>query len=354
MIKKTVLPAFLAVFAGLLVGGVIILCTGQNPLKFYAVMATGSMGDLFYFSATLARATPIIFGALAVCLAWKAGYTSIGMEGQMILSALSCAVLAVYTPGPGPVKLIVALLGGLAIGAAYSLLAGWLQDRFQVALMISTLLMNYVASFLASYFVSYVFKDPYGMDSSAVQTEKILDSIRLPKIFGSSSVHLGFLLALAAAAALWFVMMRTRFGYQARMCGLNPSFSRYGGVQSTKVMYLVLILSGAVAGMGGICEVLGTKGRYVDSMITSPAYAWTGMVAALMANYHPVGAAVCSVFLAALATGGNAAERTLGIPVEITSLIQGVITLFMSAKLISDVRKNWKRNAVAGQRKETA
>ena len=209
-------------------------------------------------------------------------------------------------------------------------------------------MITFCAGFLGSYFTSYVLKDPLGADSSAVQTQKIAADVVFPQLDGDFSVGLGLLIALLAAGGLWFLMRQTRFGYQARMGGLNPRFAQYGGIRSVRMLYMTLALSGAIAGLGGVCEVLGTKGRYIENMISSPGIAWTGIVAALMADYHPAGVVVSSIFLAGLATGGSAVERGVGVPLEVSSLIQGIITLFMSAKFIAGyVRK--KRAATAGK-----
>ena len=192
-------------------------------------------------------------------------------------------------------------------------------------------MMNYIADYIASYFTTYVVKDPLGLDSSAIQTQKLTDNI-LPKMFKGYSLHWGFVIAVICVLVILFIMKKTSFGYKAKMGGLNPNFANYGGINSTKMMYYVLMLSGALAGVGGACEVLGTRYRYVDSMITSPGYAWTGIIASLMSSNHPVGILVSSIFLAGLTTGGSTIERSMGVPSEVTTIIQGIITLLITAK----------------------
>ena len=192
-------------------------------------------------------------------------------------------------------------------------------------------MMNYIADYIASYFTTYVVKDPLGADSSAIQTQKLIDNI-LPKMFEGYSLHWGFVIAVICVLVVLFIMKRTSFGYKAKMGGLNANFANYGGVNSTKMMYYVLMLSGALAGIGGACEVLGTRYRYVDNMITSPGYAWTGIIASLMSSNHPVGILVSGIFLAGITTGGSTIERSMGVPSEVTTIIQGIITLLITAK----------------------
>ena len=325
---------FLAVFISLLLGGIIFRLAGEKILPTYAIMLNGAFGSGFYLSATLSRATPIIMGGLAVCIAWRSGYEAMGGEGQMILGAFCGALVAAYFPGPGIVKIIMAILTACVVGAAYSLLSGWLYDRFEVTFIISTLMLNYIANNVASYFTTYVVKDPASLDINSIQTAKIAEEARIGKIFEGYSLHWGFVLAILMVIVTYILLQRTSFGYKAKMGGLNPRFAMYGGINSRRMLYLVLLLSGIMAGLGGVFEVLGSKYRYVDQMIFSTAYAWSGMVAALLANFNPFGTAVASVLLAGLATGGSAMQRGTNIPVETANMIEGVITLLMSVKLI--------------------
>ena len=206
-------------------------------------------------------------------------------------------------------------------------------------------MMNYVADYIASYFTTYVVKDPLGLDSSAIQTQKLTDNI-LPKMFEGDSLHWGFVISVICVLFVLFIMKRTSFGYKAKMGGLNSNFANYGGVNSTKMMYYVLMLSGALAGLGGACEVLGTRYRYVDSMITSPGYAWTGIIASLMSSNHPVGILVSSIFLAGITTGGSTIERSMGVPSEVTTIIQGIITLLITARFAV---KWYKKKSATGK-----
>ena len=331
----------IAVLISLLLGAVVILICGENPLNAYATMIRGAFGNAFYLTTTLSRATPIIMGGLAVCVAWKSGYEAMGGEGQMILGALCAALAAYYIPAPGIVRLLIAMVVAVVVGGLFSILTGWLYEKFEVTFIISTLMLNYVANNFASYMTNFVVKDPEALDLNSVQTGKIAAEAQLPKIV-SGSVHWGFILALLCVLVVWFLFSKTSFGYKARMGGLNPRFALYGGINARRMLYIVLLLSGALAGLGGAFEVLGSKYRYIDQMIFNTAYAWTGMVAALLANFNPFGTAVASILLAGLATGCSAMQRSCSIPVEVGNMIEGVITLLMSVRLIRIAYKNSK------------
>ena len=339
MLKALKLP-MIATLIGLIIGGIVIALSGFNPFEAITGMFVGGFGSTYYLTTTLTRATPIIFAGLAGALAWGSGYPSLGAAGQMVMGAMTSAIVANICPGPDAVVLVVALFSGVLAGMAYSLLSIYISQRFELYLLIITLMLNYIADYIASYLTSYVVKDPAGLDSSAIQTQLIEGSV-LPRLLEGYTLHLGFILAVLTVLAIFFMMKQTTFGYKAKMGGLNPEFANYGGIKSTRMMYYVLLLSGAIAGMGGACEVLGTRYRYVDGMITSPGYAWSGIIASLMSSNHPIGILVSAIFLAGLTTGGSAIERSMGVPSEVTIIIQGIITLLVTAKFtIKYVKKN--------------
>ena len=297
---------------------------------------------------TLKRATPIIMGGLAVCVAWRSGYEAMGGEGQMILGAVAAALVGYYLPVPGWLRIPAALLAAAAAGALYSVVAGWLFERFDVTFVISTLMMNYIANYFAAYLCNYPLRDPaanvYQMQNA--QTGKLPPEATLPPIM-KGWVHWGFLLAVVAVIVTWFLFRKTTFGYKSRMGGLNPRFALYGGINARRMLYLVMILSGVMAGLGGAFEVMGSKGRYVDQMIFSTGYAWTGMVAALLANMNPFGTLLASILLAGLAVGGSTMMLNMDIPLEVCNIIEGIITLFMSAKMIRIAAGNMRRRKQA-------
>ena len=340
-----------AVLISLLIGALIMVASGKNVLASYATMFKGAFGDGYYLSATLQRSTAIIMGGLAVCIAWRSGYEAMGGEGQMIFGSLVAALIAYYMPGPGLLRILVGLLGASLVGAIYSVLSGWLWEKFGVTFIISTLMLNYIANYIASYLTRYIVKDPDSRDINAVQTGKIIESTRFGKVkglfqsdgmketaighyFKDFSVHWGFFLALICAVLVFILLKKTKFGYESKMNGLNSRFALYGGINAHRMLYLVMILSGIAAGLGGAFEVYGSKYRYIDQMIFSTGYAWSGMVGALLANFDPFGTVLACILLAGLSTGGSAMQRSAGIPVETVNMLEGIIMLLMSVKLL--------------------
>lgn len=339
----------IAVLLGLAFGAIVIAMAGENVLDVYSVMLKGSFGSPYYFTSTLSQATPIIFCGLAVAVAWRCGFATIGAEGQMICAGLSAAIAAGWFPGPPFVKVLAAFVAGCVAGCLYSLLAAVLLEKFKANLIISTLMLNYIAHYITFYLVEYVFKDAGAADRAAVQTAQLDEALWLPKLAEGYTLHAGFLVAILTALVLWFISGYTTFGYRTKMCGLNNEFARYGGINSRRMLYMTMAMSGMIAGLAAACEVLGTKHRYVNDMFRSPGYAWTGIVVALMANNNPLGIIFSSIFMAAVSIGSMAVERSTSIPVEVSSMIQGVITLFMSAHLIIRHIKKQRAQQAGGE-----
>ncbi|CAM4204673.1 simple sugar transport system permease protein [Paenibacillus endophyticus] len=328
---RSLMQPLLAVIVGLAAGAIAIVIVGGSVMETYAEMWKGAFGSFYFLTNTLSRATPIILIGLGVALAFRAGFFNMGSEGQMVLGALSAAVTAIYLPGSGLVKLIAAIIAGIIAGGIWSAFAGWLDARFRMNLLITTLLLNYIATLFAGYMVSYPLKDRTGSAAMA-QTVMLDQSVWLPKLFKGMSLHAGFILAVVGAILLFLFMRYTVKGYEIRMLGGNPLFASYGGVQRGKMMLISMFVSGGFAGLAGSVEVLGTQYRYLDGALTSPGYAWSGIMATLLAGSHPLGTAVAAILLAALQTGGMGMERNTEVPLEVSSIIQAVLILFVSAK----------------------
>ncbi|WNQ11976.1 ABC transporter permease [Paenibacillus aurantius] len=328
---RGLLQPLLAIVLGLIVGAVMIIAVGGSVLETYAEMAKGAFGSSYFTASTLARATPIILVGLGASLAFRAGFFNLGAEGQMILGALSAALAALYVPGPAALKLVCALVAGMLAGGLWSALAGWLDTRFRMNLLITTLLFNYIAALFAGYLVSFPLKDK--ASTGASQTAMLDKSLWLPKIMSGTTLHIGFLVAVLAAIGMAWYLRYTVKGYEIRMLGSNPLFAGYGGVRRGRVMLLSMLASGALAGLAGTFEVLGTQYRYIDNMLSAPGFAWSGIMATLIAGSNPIGTVFAAILLAALQTGGMGVERNTEVPLEISNIIQAALILFVSARL---------------------
>ena len=340
---SSLLQISIAIIFGLIMGAVVIIISKENPLEIYKQMFSKSFFTSYYFLQTLTRATPIIICAIATAFAWRAGYINIGVEGQMIVGGFVATVIGLYCPGPIGLKMLAAILGGIVAGGLYGLIAGFLNAKFNVNLVICTLMMNYIANNVVSYFVTFPLKAKSG-DGFSIQTEEIAKGLRFFRISNKGTFNIGFIIAICVVLLLLFVERKTIFGYESKMTGLNKNFAKYGGVHGLKLMLLTMFLSGAIAGLAGICEIYGVKYRYIDGMFVSTSYAWTGLMAALIANLHPIGIFLSSIFLSGLQVGGQAIQRSADVPLQMSTVIQSSITLFISIKIAYNFFKNKKKN----------
>lgn len=342
---SSLLQTGLAIIFGLVMGAIVILISKENPIEIYKQMFSKSFFSSYYFLQTLTRATPIIICAIATAFAWRAGYINIGVEGQMIVGGFVATVVGLFAPGPSFFVIILALLAGIVAGGLYGLVAGFLKAKFNVNLVICTLMMNYIANNVVSYFVTFPLKATSG-DGFSIQTEEIAKGLRFLRIFKNDTFNIGFFIAVLVIILLLFVEKKTVFGYESKMTGLNKNFAKYGGIKEIRLMLLTMFLSGAIAGLAGITEIYGVKYRYIDAMFVSTSYAWTGLMAALIARLHPVGIFFASIFLSGLQVGGQAIQRSANVPLQMSTVIQSSITLFVSVKFTYSFLKNRKKNKI--------
>lgn len=329
--RRSMQAPLLAVFGAVAIGAVIMLLTGHNPLVAYAAMVRGALGGQRFanLASTLTRATPIVGMGLAAALAFRAGFFNLGGEGQLVLGGLTAAVVGIYAPLPTPLLLPATILAAMLVGGLWALLPTWGQFQFGVPLLISSLLLNYPARFFASYIVVSRMRD---VASGMPQSNRLPEDLQFPLLIRGTQLHAGVFITLALVlAAAWFIR-RTVAGYELRMTGLNPTFARYGGVRLTRLGYGVMFSSGAMAGLVGAIEIIGVNRRFIDDALTSPQYAWVGVMAALLANAAPLGVFIAGIFFAAVQTGGFGMERAADVPRELSQILQAVIILLIAAR----------------------
>lgn len=321
----------LAVLGALLAGAALMLATGHDPVGAYAAMLRGAFGGRHFanLAATLNRATPVVGMGLAAAVAFRAGFFNLGGEGQLVLGGLAAALAALHLPLPDPLLLPAALLAAALAGGLYAWLAAAFQFRFRVPLLVTTLLMNYPARLLAAYLVNHPFRD---VSSGMAQSFRIPGAAEIPPLLPGARLHLGGPAVLLLVLVVAFVVRRTVAGYRIRLAGLNPRFARYGGVDLPGLGYRVLFASGALAGVVGAIQVLAVHQRYIDGALTLPLYAWTGLMAALLAGSRPLGVLAAGLLFAAVQTGGFGMERAAEVPRELSRILQALIILMVAAQ----------------------
>ncbi len=327
-VHALLVPA-LAVFTALILGMVIIALSGGDALLAYRGLWEGSFGRLEAISESLVWATPYIFAGLAVAVAFKAGLFNIGAEGQIGVGAL-CAVYVGYavTFLPGPLHLIATLVAGAAGGAVWGFIPGILKARTGAHEVITTIMLNYIAIQMTSFLLGGVMKDPSPSNVIA-QTPKILESARLPVLIDGYRLHWGFILALIAAVAIWWLVAKTTLGFEIRTVGANPSAARYAGIGVASTIVLTMSLSGALAGLAGTVEVIGLN--YYHTPGFSVGYGFDSIAVALLGHSHPLGLIPAALLFGGLRSGATRMQFLSQIPIDIISVIQALILIFVAA-----------------------
>ena len=322
-----------AIFLALILGGIVIEVAGGNAWKSYVHIAQASFGDIGVLSDTIVKATPILLTSLACSIAFRMKLWNIGAEGQFIMGAWGASAVVLWpllAPEASPWLFIPAMIvAGMAAGAAWGFIPGYLKAKFKVNEIISTLMLNYIAVSWVNFWVFAVWSE-----SGFQMTRKFSDNAALPRlldyaktvpIFRGLTTHLGLLFGVVAAIILWLVVYRSRWGYEIRLIGDNPRAAKYAGINIMRNTILVMMLSGALAGLGGMSEVTGVVHRLQTSPIAA-GYGFTGIIVAWLAKLNPLIIILVSVLFGALLLAGREIQPS-GVP----KMIQGIILVCLIA-----------------------
>ena len=322
-----------AILIALILGGILISFAGGNPFLSYAHIARASFGNIGVVSDTLVKATPIIMTALACSIAFRMKLWNIGAEGQFIMGAFgaSAVVLAPLLPAetPGWIFIPVMMLAGMLMGALWGFIPGYLKAKFNVNEIISTLMMNYISIAWINYWIFGVWSEGgFQMSAKFPKTTwlpRLLDYAESIPAFRGLTTHAGLLIGIVAAFILWLLVYRSRWGYEIRLIGDNPNAARYAGINISRNTILVMMVSGALAGLGGMSEITGVVHRLQTSPVAA-GYGFTGIIVAWLAKLHPGVIVVVSVLFGALILAGREIQPS-GVP----KMIQGIILVCLIA-----------------------
>jgi general nucleoside transport system permease protein len=319
-------PTVVAILFAAIIGGALVLASGANPVEAYYQILIGSL-SWASLPDTLNWAAPLVGMTLVAAIPLRGGMINLGGDGQLVIGAFVAAAVPLYLPGPGPLVALAALVVAAIAAGLYAALAAWGETRHGVPMLISSLLLSYPAVGITSYLARFPLRDTA---TGLPQTALIPEGARLFALSGALNV--GVLVIAAFAALTLFVDRRTVAGFELRMRGKNARFAAYGGVRLDRQAKLVMFVSGAIAGTVGAIVVLGSHFRFIDDALLSPAYTWSGLMAALLANGEPAGAILAGLFFAALQTGGFAMQRETSVPRVLTLVLQSIVILFLAVR----------------------
>lgn len=336
---RVVLIPILGIVIGIGVGAVIIKMIGESPLETGRLLFTSAFGSRNGISHTLFYATPLIFTGLAVAVGFRGGLFNIGAEGQLILAAFVTALAGIklsFMPAWALVPVCVLLAA--ATGCAWATIPALLKVRFGAHEVINTIMMNFIAIGIVNYLVTGPFLAP---GDQIPETALIAEAAHIPRAarllapFGvtlpsSLPLNASFLVAIAACCLVYVFLFRTRWGFEIRAVGLNPSAARAAGISVTRNLILAMGLSGVLAGMVALNEVMGYRYRYYDGF--SPGYGFLGIAVALLGRNHPFGVLCAAILFGALVQGGLRVDMlTERVSKDIVYIVQGVIMVAVAS-----------------------
>jgi len=359
---------FLAVISAFIVGSVFLIFTdipalqkltaGQpiaflttavgNVVKAYTALLTGAFGDPGKFaiairegtpeawatafrpiSETLVAATPLIFTGLAIAVSFRSGVFNIGGDGQFVLGALGATAMALLLrDAPAPITLVAALLAGILFGMAWGFIPGFLKARTGAHEVITTIMLNYIALQI----VQLALRTPFMRPPNGTEPiSKVIDFARVPQLIPLPGLrlHWGFIVALVVAALVSYFLFRTTKGFELRSAGLNLTAARYAGMSAGGSIILAMVVSGALAGLGGAFQIMGTVTQMSNDI--NNGYGWTAIALALLGGTRPGGVVAAALLFGALNNGGHEMQIETAIPLDLLVFIQALVIMFVAA-----------------------
>lgn len=329
-----------AIAAALTLCSLLVLASGASPVSVIGLVAKGALGSQFALLETLTRATPLIFTGLAAAVAFRAKLWNIGAEAQLYLGAVATVALGTgLMPLPSALLMPLVMMAAVLAGALTLVGPALLKTRFGVDEVVTTLLLNFIVILFVSLLLEGPLKDPTGLGWP--QSKKLLAEAQLPRLIHGKRLHFGFILAVAAAFAVWIVNARMALGYEMRAVGHNHQAARFAGMPVERIVLKTALLSGGIAGLAGFSEVAGLKGNLTLDL--SPGFGYAGIVVAMLALLHPLGVVLAAIFVAGIFVGADAMSRSAGVPSYIAQVMVAMSLLTMvAAVMLTRYRIRWR------------
>lgn len=348
----------LAILSALIVGGLIVAISDIDKLKdgdvggmlanvwdSYKALATGAFGSVRGWSETITAATPLIFTGLAVTIAFRAGLFNIGATGQMLAGGMAATWVGFTVDLPAPIHVPLALAAAIVAGALWGGIVGVLKARTGAHEVITTIMLNYIAGNLVLWLLkTELFQRP-GRDDPI--SKEIKPSSHLPHLFGflnKSSLelraHAGFIVALVLAAFVWWLLTKSKLGFQLRTLGANADAARYAGMKPGRLTIVAMLLAGSFAGLGGAGEILGGVTQNRATLGFAGDIGFDAIAVALLGRNSPIGTTLAACLFGALKAGGDRMQAQVGVPVDLVLVIRALIVLFVAAPALT--KKIWR------------
>ena len=354
MKRNRFIYTILAIVLGIIIGSIILLISGTNPVEAYKVIFLGAFGKPKYISWTIVKAVPLILTGLSVAFAFNTGLFNIGAEGQYIVGSIGALVVGLLLDLPPVIHGLVALLVGALCGYLWGAIVGILKAKFQVNEVISSIMMNWIAFYLSNYLLSFPILRSIESDNSypIKQSASIkiagawkmsesgrayLAQHKFLKDILNPPLNFGIIIAIIAALVVLYILKKTTLGYELRAVGFNEKAAEYGGIDINKSIVKSMGIAGILAGLAGAITVLGVSGD-IGIMAAQEGYGFDGMAVALIAGNNPLGTIPAALLYAGLTYGGGKLT-TIGTYSEVVNIIIGIMILFIAMPKLLDMIK---------------
>jgi len=330
----------LSIILALLIGAIVIILCGYNPLSAYKSMMKGAFGNIRYTLATFEKCVPLILTGLAASVAMKSGIFNIGAEGQLYMGALGYAFVALFCSFlPGPLQILLGCIVAMVFGALWNFLPAVMKFRLGANEVVTGIMMNYIAKL----FISFMVSGPIKTQSVNIpESDRFRDAVRIFEIIPKNKITWCLPIAIILCVFVSWFLKRTRIGYDINAAGINARAAEAGGVRPDSVRMFAMLTSGAIAGLAGAFVVASSLGRLVVQV--SPGYGFDGISIAVLGQYSCIGILLSSLLFGALRTGSLFMEMFQGIPSELIDVVQGLIIVIVASPVIFSFLKRGGRN----------
>lgn len=334
MRKQKIIIPFLSVILGLIVGAIVMLLTGHNPIQAYdkLIQGAGLYGDVGRFGNTLLETTTLILTGLSVAFAFRTGLFNIGAAGQMLMGGFAAVYVGVAFTLPKYIHLPIAVLIAVIVGAMWAFLPGLLKAKYRIHEVVSTIMMNYIALWTVYYFVPVLIPGGFNTESKTIQTSASLRFDWISNLFAGSYVNIGLILALLAALLIWWILEKTTFGYELKAVGFNLNASKYAGMKVNRNMILSMMISGALAGLAGATFYLGYGDNIKIGVV--PTHGFDGIAVALLGLNNPFGVVISALLFGVMGAGRLFMQSATDVPNELVPIIIAIIVFFAATSLM--------------------
>ncbi|SDX75649.1 ABC transporter permease [Paenibacillus sp. CF384] len=332
---RNVIISLCAVIFGLLGGAILMAATGHQPIEGYRYLFEGGLKNPSRFGDTLATGTPLIFTGLSVAFAFRTGLFNIGAAGQMLFGGFCASAVGLNIDTSRPLLLLLMILAAILGGAVWAFIPGLLKARFNVHEVVSTIMMNWIAYWTIYYAVpAYLKAEQIETESRSLADKATLKSTFLSDMFGGSYVNLGLFLAVIVVIVIAFIINKTTLGYELKAVGFNRHSAEYAGIGVNRSIITSMLISGALAGLGGLAQYAGNGNNIQIGVL--PTQGYDGIAVALLGANSPVGVLLSALFFGLLYSGRGFMNAMTEIPPEIADSIIAIIIYFAATSVLMD------------------